>query len=135
MTEQVTIVSRKAEVHETGPDDNPTTYVTYRYRLRDARGRPVRGWVGSSRRLPVGRRLPATVDPSGRADPRFGRPGSHTLSWVFIALLELVVAGCAIRVLLPDKEIRVDPPPPGPDRPPGLSRPDLVRWQHDRFGL
>lgn len=132
-TEQVTIVSRSVDVHDGGSGDNPTNYVTYRYKVIGPRGDPIRGRVDSSDKLPVGRRLLATYDPGGRADPRFGRPGNGWLIWV-LPLLELVVIGCAIRVLLPDEKIRAGPPRPGPDRPPGLSRADRVRWQHDRFG-
>jgi hypothetical protein len=133
VTEQVRIVKRDADVREIGGDDNPTTYVVYRYRVVDARGVRVAGWLESPHPYPVGRRLTATVDPRGHADPVFGRPG---LGWVFWALpvLQLVVLGGALRVLLPDREIKPGPVRPGPDRPPGLGRSEHVRWYHDRFG-
>jgi hypothetical protein len=91
------------------------------------------GRVETAEKLPVGRHVLATGDPSGHADPIFGRPGLGRRIWA-LPVLELIVLGGAFRILLPDRKIKTGPPRPGPDRPPGLGRADHVRWYHDRFG-
>jgi hypothetical protein len=68
--------------------------------------------VETAEKLPVGRHVLATVDPSGHADPIFGRPGLGRRIWA-LPVLELIVLGG-----VPD-------PPAGPedqDRP-ATSRP------------